>query len=75
MRFLSTRLRNTAIQKQYKQEHGMQQEFWHERWQQNEIGFHSDVINEYLQQYWPKYNIALNSRVFVPLCGKSKDLL
>jgi thiopurine S-methyltransferase len=74
-RGLSTRLRNTSIQKRYKQEHGLQQEFWHERWQQNEIGFHDKEINEHLQQYWPAFNIALNSRIFVPLCGKSKDLL
>ena len=53
----------------------MQQEFWHERWQLNQIGFHSDNINQHLQQYWPALNIAPGSRVFVPLCGKSNDML
>jgi thiopurine S-methyltransferase len=53
----------------------MQHEFWHERWQLNQIGFHSEEINPHLQQYWPTLNIASGSRVFVPLCGKSKDVL
>jgi thiopurine S-methyltransferase len=53
----------------------MQQEFWHERWQLNQIGFHSDEINRHLQHFWPSLNIAAGSRVFVPLCGKSNDLL
>jgi thiopurine S-methyltransferase len=53
----------------------MQQEFWHERWQLNQIGFHSEEINRHLQQYWPALNIMPDSRVFLPLCGKSNDIL
>ncbi|MDD5114588.1 MAG: thiopurine S-methyltransferase [Methylobacter sp.] len=53
----------------------MHQEFWHERWQQNQIGFHNEDINPHLQHYWPVLNIAPGSRVLVPLCGKSNDLL
>ncbi|MFI3184604.1 MAG: thiopurine S-methyltransferase [Methylococcaceae bacterium] len=53
----------------------MQQEFWLERWQQKQIGFHSDAINPHLQQVWPTLNIVPGSRVFVPLCGKSNDML
>jgi thiopurine S-methyltransferase len=53
----------------------MQQEFWHERWQLNQIGFHSQEINCHLQHNWPALNIATGSRVFVPLCGKSNDML
>jgi len=53
----------------------MQQEFWHERWQLNQIGFHNEEINRHLQQYWPTLKITPGSRVFVPLCGKSKDML
>ncbi|MDD2661317.1 MAG: thiopurine S-methyltransferase [Methylococcales bacterium] len=53
----------------------MHQEFWHERWQLNQIGFHSEIFNFHLQNFWPALNIALGSRVFVPLCGKSKDML
>ncbi|MGR8999201.1 MAG: thiopurine S-methyltransferase [Gammaproteobacteria bacterium] len=53
----------------------MQQEFWHERWQLNQIGFHSEKINRHLQQHWPALNMSSSGRVFVPLCGKSKDML
>ena len=53
----------------------MQQEFWHERWQLNQIGFHSEAFNLHLQEYWPALNIMPGSQVFVPLCGKSKDML
>jgi thiopurine S-methyltransferase len=53
----------------------MQHEFWHQRWQQNQIGFHSDEINRHLQQQWPKLGVEPNSRVFVPMCGKSNDML
>ena len=53
----------------------MQQEFWHERWQLNQIGFHNEEINRHLQQYWPTLKITPGSRVFVPLCGKSNDML
>jgi len=53
----------------------MQQEFWHERWQLNQIGFHSQQINGHLQHNWSALGIAQDSRVFVPLCGKSKDML
>ena len=53
----------------------MHQEFWLERWQQNQIGFHSADINRHLQQHWSALDIAPGSRVFVPLCGKSKDML
>lgn len=53
----------------------MQPDFWHDRWQQNQIGFHQDAINLHLQQFWPKLGIALGHAVFVPLCGKSVDML
>jgi thiopurine S-methyltransferase len=49
----------------------MHPDFWHERWQQNQIGFHQDEVHPYLSQYWPS---AATGRVFVPLCGKTLDL-
>lgn len=53
----------------------MKKEFWLERWEQDEIGFHQNAINPYLRQYWAKLNAASNGEVFVPLCGKSSDML
>jgi thiopurine S-methyltransferase len=53
----------------------MESNFWHERWEKNEIGFHKSEFHPFLQQYWPSLNIPQGSSVFVPLCGKSRDLL
>jgi thiopurine S-methyltransferase len=53
----------------------MQTEFWLERWERGEIGFHLDDINPYLRQYWPQMQLPAGSRVLVPLCGKSLDLM
>lgn len=53
----------------------MEQEFWHDRWSNNEIGFHQDDINPYLKRYWPQLNLNPGAQVWVPCCGKSLDLL
>lgn len=53
----------------------MEASFWHARWQANEIGFHQDEINAHLQRYWPLLDLPAGATVFVPLCGKSRDLL
>lgn len=53
----------------------MHHEFWHQRWQQNQIGFHQEAIHPHLQQYWSKLPLNSKGRVFVPLCGKSNDML
>lgn len=53
----------------------MKKEFWLERWQREEIGFHQDKDNPYLCQYWQELHLARDSVVFVPLCGKSHDML
>ena len=49
--------------------------FWHQRWQENQIGFHQREINFHLQQFWPELGLAADIAVFVPLCGKSADML
>jgi thiopurine S-methyltransferase len=53
----------------------MQPEFWHKKWASNQIGFHLPQVNPYLQRFWPDLNLAAQTRVLVPLCGKSLDLL
>ena len=53
----------------------MQTEFWLERWQKNEIGFHQPDGNAYLHRYWRELALPTEAQVFVPLCGKSRDLL
>jgi thiopurine S-methyltransferase len=55
----------------------MEPQFWHERWQQQQIGFHKQEINLYLKFFWPGLGLgdAADCPVLVPLCGKSNDLL
>lgn len=53
----------------------MDHDFWQSRWAANEIGFHQTEINPHLQNYWPGLHVAANGCVFVPLCGKSRDML
>lgn len=52
----------------------MQQAFWLERWQQQEIGFHQTEINPHLSCFWQALPTAEQPVTFVPLCGKSLDL-
>jgi thiopurine S-methyltransferase len=53
----------------------VQPEFWLNRWRTAQIGFHQAAVDRHLQAYWPTLELPANSRVFVPLCGKSLDLL
>jgi thiopurine S-methyltransferase len=53
----------------------MESDFWIERWKEKQIGFHQDEINAHLQDFWPRLNVPEGSTVFVPLCGKSSDML
>ncbi|HKC17918.1 MAG TPA: thiopurine S-methyltransferase [Steroidobacteraceae bacterium] len=52
----------------------MEPEFWLDRWQRHEIGFHQAQINADLQAYWPSVGCAPTAPVLVPLCGKSTDM-
>ena len=53
----------------------MQPDFWLDRWRTAQIGFHQAAVDRHLKAYWPQLLVPANSRVFVPLCGKSLDLL
>jgi len=53
----------------------MQPGFWHERWSSNRIGFHLDAPLPLLLTHWPALELAPDARVFVPLCGKSLDMV
>lgn len=53
-------------------------DFWRERWNKGVTGFQQQYINPYLGYYYgengPPPDLRRTLRVFVPLCGKSKDL-
>ncbi|HYW93926.1 MAG TPA: thiopurine S-methyltransferase [Gammaproteobacteria bacterium] len=53
----------------------MDPRFWRERWLRNQIGFHQDRVNPHLQRYFDRLDLEPGDPVFVPLCGKSLDML
>lgn len=57
----------------------MQHDFWLQRWHNGEIGFHQEYINPWLTYYYgelgPPQGQRAKLKVFVPLCGKSRDML
>lgn len=53
----------------------MQAEYWHQKWADNKIGFHQERANKRLEHHWPELALDGDETVFVPLCGKSLDML
>lgn len=53
----------------------MDPDFWHQRWREGRTGFHQDRPTPLLLDHWPALALAPGSRVFVPLAGKSLDLV
>jgi thiopurine S-methyltransferase len=52
----------------------MDHDFWHQRWKSGQIGFHQQEINAALQRHGPAAGIVAGARVFLPLCGKTRDI-
>lgn len=48
---------------------------WQQCWRERRTGFHQTTVNPLLERFWPALGLAPGSRVFVPLCGKSLDML
>lgn len=53
----------------------MHASFWHERWEKGEIQFHQHEINSLLVSHFEKLDLPKGARVFLPLCGKTRDFL
>lgn len=52
----------------------MQPDFWHQRWADQQIGFHQSTPTPLLLKHWSALGIAPGATVFVPLAGKSLDM-
>lgn len=52
----------------------MEPESWRQRWREGRIGFHLDRVNPNLEKFFPRLTARPGETVFVPLCGKSRDL-
>ncbi len=54
---------------------GRDNELWQQSWRDREIAFHQKVVNPHLVKFWPNFGLTPEDRVFVPLCGKSLDMI
>lgn len=52
----------------------MQPEFWLNKWQKNEIGFHLAQANPLLVKHFSALHLKQGARIFLPLCGKTLDI-
>jgi thiopurine S-methyltransferase len=48
---------------------------WQQCWLNQQTDFHQTEVNRLLTRFWRGLDLAQGSRVFVPLCGKSLDML
>ena len=53
----------------------MTPDFWQQRWQDKRIGFNQPEFNPLLISYFNQLDLPAGSRVLVPLCGKSIDMV
>ena len=53
----------------------MDASFWHKCWERNSLGFHQESVHPFLQTYLAPQLTASDQHVFVPLCGKSLDMV
>lgn len=52
----------------------MDADFWHKKWQKNEIGFHEQSVNPALADHFESLGLEQGDRIFLPLCGKTLDI-
>ncbi|WP_321389307.1 thiopurine S-methyltransferase [Emcibacter sp.] len=52
----------------------MEPDFWLKKWQKKDIGFHLGDANPMLVAHFKELALPKDSRVFVPLCGKTLDI-
>jgi thiopurine S-methyltransferase len=52
----------------------MKPQFWHDRWRIGQIGFHQSMVEPELELHWPALGLSPQSRILVPLCGKTLDM-
>jgi thiopurine S-methyltransferase len=48
--------------------------FWHQKWERGEIGFHQSQPNPLLVKHFERLNLGQGSRIWLPLCGMTIDI-
>lgn len=54
---------------------GRDNQLWLQLWRERRTDFHQRTVNRLLTGFWPTLGLPRDSRIFVPLCGKSLDML
>jgi thiopurine S-methyltransferase len=52
----------------------MDKKFWLEKWDKSEIGFHEKKGNQFLVEFFSELNLKKGDTIFIPLCGKTRDI-
>ena len=52
----------------------MTHDYWHDRWAAGATGFHEGAPNRLLVEHAGALGLGAGDRVFVPLCGKTRDV-
>lgn len=53
----------------------MESNYWHQRWKSSNIAFHQNEANILLVKYFNALSLTKGDRIFVPLCGKTLDIV
>lgn len=53
----------------------MEHDFWLQRWREGRTGFHQSRVMPLLEKHWNAVALPVASQVFVPLAGKSLDMI
>jgi thiopurine S-methyltransferase len=53
----------------------MNEDYWLDKWERQDTAFHQEDVNEDLRTFWRSLDVKPDATVFVPLCGKSSDMI
>ncbi len=53
----------------------MEKEFWLDKWDKEQIGFHLSEVNPNLVERIDRLALKKGDRIFIPLCGKTLDIV
>ncbi len=52
----------------------MEAGYWHHKWQTGDVKFHQADFNPLMVKYFPILSLSVANCVFVPLCGRTRDI-
>ncbi|PID45696.1 MAG: thiopurine S-methyltransferase [Proteobacteria bacterium] len=52
----------------------MEADFWHKKWENSQLGFHESDTNPLLLRHFQRLNLDAGARIYLPLCGKTRDI-